>query len=96
MAPKTQKFTVREFKHFQKNTLQAFLSLELTSGMVLHDCTLHEKNGSRWIGMPARQYEKSAGEKSWMPLIEFASKEHREKFQAAALAAIRDYLQGAQ
>ncbi len=96
MAPITQKFTVREFKHFQKNTLQAFLSLELPSGMVLHGCTLHKQNDSRWVGVPARQYENSDGEKSWMRLVDFTNKDARERFQAAALAAVDDYLQEAQ
>lgn len=92
MAPITQKFTVREFKPFNKNTLQAFLSLELPSGMVLHGCTLHKQNGSRWIGVPARQYEKSDGENSWMRLVDFTSKDARERFQSAALAAVDRYL----
>lgn len=92
MAPITQNFAVRELKHFQKNTLQAFLSLELPSGLILHGCTLHKQNGSRWIGVPARQYEKSDGEKSWMRLVDFTSKDARERFQAAALAAVERYL----
>lgn len=94
MAPITQKFTVREFKPFQKNALQAFFSLELPSGMILNDCLLHQKNGSRWVNLPAREYAKPGGEKSWMPLIEFASKDARERFQAATLAAVDAYMAG--
>jgi hypothetical protein len=59
--------------------------------MILHGCTVHEKNSSRWIGLPAKQYEKD-GSKTWAPLVEFASKEARERFQASALAAFDAYM----
>ena len=91
----TRGFAVPEWKPFEKNTLRGFLSLELPSGMIIHGCTVHEKNGARWIGLPARQFQKPDGEKSWSPLIEFVSKDSREKFQAAALAAVDSHLQKA-
>jgi hypothetical protein len=84
-------FIVLQFRAFEKNTLRGFLSLELPSGMILHGCTLHEKNGSRWVGVPAKEYEKD-GTKTWAPLVEFTSKEAREKFQACALAAFDAYM----
>lgn len=92
----TSTFAAREFKPFEKNTLRGFVSLELPSGLILHGFTLHEKNGSRWIGMPAKEFTKSDGIKSWVPQIEFASKEARDRFQAAALGAVDDYLEGQQ
>jgi hypothetical protein len=87
----TNNFVVREWRPYQKNTLVGFLSLELPSGLVLHGCTLHQKNGSRWIGMPAKSFEKD-GATTWAPLVEFASKEARERFQTAALEALDGYL----
>jgi hypothetical protein len=84
-------FCVREFKPFEKNTLRGFLSLELPSGLILHDCTIHEKNGSRWVGLPAKQYEKN-GEKTRASLVDFASREARNKFQEQALAGADSYL----
>ena len=36
-------------------------------------------------------YEKPDGEKSWSPVVEFTSKEARERFQAAALVAVDSY-----
>ena len=84
-------FLVREWRPFERNTLRGFLSLELPSGMIIRDCTVHGKNNSRWVGMPARPYEKD-GAKTWSPLIEFASKEARDKFQACALAAFDKHL----
>jgi len=85
-------FAIIDWRPFQKNTLQAFLSLQLPSGLVIRDCTFHQKGDSRWIGLPARPYEEPGGGKSWSPIVEFASKEARDRFQAAALAAIDQYL----
>jgi hypothetical protein len=81
----------RSWRPYQKNTLLGFLSLELPSGLVINDISLHEKNGSRWTSMPAKQYELH-GEKTWAPLIEFADRDSRESFQQLALAAIDEYL----
>jgi hypothetical protein len=93
MTASADGFAVREWKPYAKNTLVGFVSLELPSGLIIHGCTVHEKNGSRWIGLPAKQYTKD-GTQTWAPLVEFASKEVREKFQALALAAIDAYLMG--
>jgi hypothetical protein len=86
-------FVVREFRSCPRNTLVGFLVIETPSGLVLRDVTLHEKGDARWISMPAKQYEKD-GAKSWIPYIEFATKESREKFQACALAAVDAYMEG--
>ena len=83
---------VSEWKPFEKNTLRGFLSLILPSGLVIHDITLHEKNGRRWFNMAARPYKD--GKDGWQPLVEFSSRDVRDRFQAMALAAIDKYLAG--
>jgi hypothetical protein len=88
-------FKVSNWKPYTKNTLRGFLSLELPSGMIVQDCALHTKGDSRWIGLPARPYEKD-GEKSWSPIIEFTSKATRDRFQEQALAAVDKHLGGRQ
>ena len=84
-------FTVHEFRPYAKNTLVGFIALELPSGLIIRDITLHERGDARWVSMPAKQYEKD-GERTWAPLVEFASKEVREKFQSSALAAFDAYM----
>jgi hypothetical protein len=87
-------FTVKDWKpYYSNNTLRALLALELPSGLVIRECTYHERMSSRWVGLPARQYERH-GEKTWAPLIEFSSKAARDRFQAAALAAVDAYMAG--
>jgi len=43
------------FRPHQKNSLKAFFTATLPSGMVLHDLMLHERNGVRFTGFPARE-----------------------------------------
>jgi hypothetical protein len=79
------------FRRHEKNTLRGFCDLELTRvGLVLHDCTWHEKDGKEWVGFPARAYETKDGSTAWQPLIEFAegANEAREQFRDRALEAI--------
>ena len=84
---------VTEWRPLRKgDSLQGFLTLVLPSGMVLHDCTYHERSdGARWIGLPARQYEKDDGSKSWVRLIDFRDRPIRDRFQRDALAALDEY-----
>jgi hypothetical protein len=79
------------FRPHVKNTLRGFVDLELTRvGLVLRDCTRHEKNGKEWIGFPARSYTDKDGNTQWSPLIEFAegATAAREQFQQQAINAI--------
>jgi len=84
---------VGNWKAYEKNTLRGFLSLTLPSGIVLHNCALHEKNGARWIGLPSRQYPKDDGSIGYAPIVEFATSEVRSRFQRAALAAVDQFLE---
>ena len=55
---------ILDFKPFSKNTLLGFFDLELDSGLILSGCALHEKNGKRWIGLPAKPITKPDGSQS--------------------------------
>src|SRR5215469_14127690 len=71
-----------------KNTLRAFIDLELTRvGLVLRDCTWHEKNGREWVSFPARSYSGEDDVQRWSPVVEFAegAREARQQFQEQAL-----------
>jgi DNA-binding cell septation regulator SpoVG len=86
-------FAISHWRPHAKNTLLGFCSLTLPSGLVLHDCTIHTKNGIRWVSLPARRYEKD-GKVSYSPLIDFTTSRSRQRFQALALDAV-DCLLGA-
>jgi DNA-binding cell septation regulator SpoVG len=79
---------VTSWKAVEKNTLRGFVSFTLPSGLVIHNVSLHEKNGVRWIGLPGRRYTKDDGTASYSPVVEFANNDAREHFRAAALRAV--------
>jgi hypothetical protein len=81
----------REMK--KGESLQGFFSLALPSGLRLIDLTYHKrKDGARWVGMPARAYQKSAGSTSWVAMIDFADNDARTRFTKQALQALDTYL----
>jgi hypothetical protein len=86
------KRTIRilDWKPYAKNTLQGFISVELASGLVLHSLMLHEKNGSRWIGFPAREWVHE-GIKQYARFIEFRDRAAADWFRDEVLAALDDY-----
>lgn len=84
---------IQSFRKYEKNTLKGFLSVRLTGvSLEIRDICLHEKNGSRWLALPAKQYEKD-GETSWMPIIRFYDKDVWEKFQSTVLQSLAKYQQ---
>lgn len=85
------RFQIKQWKPYAKNTLVGFLDIETPSGMLIHGCTLHQKNGSRWIGLPGKQYTKENKETGWTPVIEFPSREVGDRFRDAVLAAFDEF-----
>jgi hypothetical protein len=59
-------------------SLQGFFKLGLPSGMVINNCTYHQRDdGARWVGLPARKYETALGATVWAQIIEFTDKDAR-------------------
>ena len=81
-------FRAHDYRAVSKNTLLGFFSLTLLSQMVLRDCSLHERNGKRWVGLPCRRTKDGEYE----ALVDFATKEARDRFQNQALAAVEPLL----
>ena len=82
---------VLNFKRLQKNTLQGVFDLELPfGGMILRGCCLHEKEGNRWIGWPAKPYEKQDGTKSWSNIDNKAKYLRQDEVLPLVLAAMAE------
>jgi hypothetical protein len=79
--------TATNFHRVNKNTLVASFDLQMPSGMVLVGCTLHEREGRRWVGLPGKAYIDPTGKTCWAKVIGFASSSVSSAFQAAALVA---------
>jgi hypothetical protein len=84
--------TCEKFRPFSRNTLQGFCTLLLPSGLRLHDCTLHEKEGKRWVGLPSRPYKDESGRQKWSAVVDIPDYATRERFCVAALAAIDAFI----
>ncbi len=69
------------FKKFEKNTVRAFFSIELDSGLILHGCSLHSKNGGEWVGYAQKEYTRHDGTKVREPLITFKDKQTCDKLR---------------
>jgi hypothetical protein len=80
------------FRKYEKNSLQGFLTIRLTGvSLEIRDIALHQKDMSRWLQMPSRPYEKD-GEQKWAYVIRFYDKERWEKFQKLVLEALDAFL----
>ena len=78
-------FTVSNPKRLNKNTLVGSFDLTMPSGLVVRGAMLFEKSGKRWVGFPSKEWVKPDGTKSYFPLLEFASRDIADKFQAQVL-----------
>lgn len=84
------KIEITDYKEHQKNSLLPFVDLLIVDvGAQLKGCTLHESNGKRWIGLPAKPYDKGDGTQGWARMIDFPEREDYLAFQNAALAALQ-------
>lgn len=72
-----------------KPSLRALFTIELPSGMAIHNCALLERNGARWIAMPAEKYTNHAdGKTSFKPLVEFVSRQVADNFRRQVMQAL--------
>lgn len=85
---------ILSFRKYEKNTLLAFVTLLLPSvGLEIRDCTLHFKDGKRWVNLPSRPYhDKETGDLKYSYVCAFPDKKFYEAFQKQALTAIDQYL----
>jgi hypothetical protein len=70
--------------------------LLLASGIRINDLALHERDGERWVSLPAkpqldgegRARTDLAGKRMYTPCVEIPSSEVRSKFREQALQAL--------
>jgi hypothetical protein len=82
---------IADFKPHEKNTLKAFFTATLPSGLVLDDLMLHQKGDARWVSFPGREYKDAQGNKQYARFIEFANREAADRFRNAMLEALDRY-----
>ncbi len=66
---------IADFRQFEKNTLKGFITARLTTvGLEIRDIAVHERDGQRWIQLPAKPFEKTDGGKGWNYIVSFYEK----------------------
>ena len=86
----TSGFEIRNWRPHQKESLRAF-SVILPSGLVVHDCRLHEKGNRRWVGLPTKTFEAQGGTK-FTPVVDFIDRDSEDRFRTRTLDAIDKHL----
>ena len=88
---------IESFRPQRTNTLFGFATILIPElHLRIFDCTVHEKNGTRWIGLPAKPQitregmvrKDDRGKTAYSPVLEFADRGTREAFSQRVIAAI--------
>ena len=83
---------IADFKAYTKNTLRGFLTVRMTTvGLEIRDIALHERNGERWLQLPAKPFKKPDGKQGWSYILSFYEKQNYKKFQEVTLKALDAY-----
>lgn len=85
--PKTG-IQISNWKSTERNTLRAYFSATLPSGLILHNLSLHERSDGRWINYPSRETTDEDGNTQYVPLISFIDADTKYTFRDAVLEAI--------
>jgi hypothetical protein len=89
-----------EWKPMVKNTLRGFASIKIPQiGLIIKDVTIHEENGKRWAGLPARPMINKAGQAmtdesgkiQYQQLLNFGSRSAADAFSKAVIDAFEQY-----
>jgi hypothetical protein len=87
-----QQFIASDWKPYSKNTLQGFFNLTLPSGLIIRECSYHERDSKSWVAMPAKPWVKQDGSTSYVTILEFVDKQTQYEFGCLAVAAIEQLL----
>jgi hypothetical protein len=91
--------TISDWRPRDSGTLCGFFTAHLASGLVLHELMLHERNGQWWLSYPSKPklgsdgvaLRDERGKVSYgAPLIEFSSRQAKDRFSALVLEALRE------
>jgi hypothetical protein len=78
-----------------RNSLRGFAKVQV-GGLKIADVTLHETSGKRWAGLPSKPMIDANGTArrdennkiKYVPMLEWATKEARDRFSDAVVAAV--------
>lgn len=78
-----------KYKSVNKGSLLGYADLYLPKvGIEIYGCSLHQKDGRRWVNLPSKEYTDGNGEKKYAPIVKFPNKFHMDEFAKQAKEAI--------
>jgi hypothetical protein len=88
---------IREFRPLTRNSLRGFAVIELPSGLVIADVSVHVSHGKPWASPPSKPMigkdgavmKDANGKVRYVPIIEFRDKETRDRWSNAVIEAVR-------
>jgi hypothetical protein len=88
---------ISDWKPRQSDTLRGFLTAHLPSGMILHEVSIHTRNGSWWASPSSKPMlsrdgtalRDDAGKVRYSPVVSFADKQTRDRLSQAVVEALR-------
>jgi hypothetical protein len=94
-TPVKQAFRASSWRPHLSGTLQGFFRLQLPSGLIINNLTLHQKGDKRWVGLPGvpqieagrHRVDPATGKPAYTPTLEISDRQRRDKFTEQALAA---------
>jgi hypothetical protein len=96
--PPAAAMQILDWRPVQKGALRGFAKVQLPSGMIVSDVTVLTSDRGPWASPPSKPMvgrdgtvmRDDAGKTKYSPIIEFASRERRDQFSAAVIAALTD------
>ena len=89
VEPTKPKMRLLEVKPLRRNTLRGFCVVELPSGLIVRDVSIHTRGGRCWASLPAkpqidqdgRQRCSSDGKPLYTAILEWRSRELSDRFR---------------
>ncbi len=93
----TRSFSVSNWKALRKGSLLGFVSVTMPSGMTLHEVCVMTSHGRFWASPPSKpMIDRNGivmtgddGKRRYSPIIEFESKDTRERWSDAVIEAVK-------
>lgn len=78
------------YKSINKGSLLGYFDIFIEKmGLEIYGCTLHQKEGKRWINFPSKDYvDQKTGDKKFQSMIRFRNKDHFELFTKQVKEAV--------
>jgi hypothetical protein len=95
-AQRQRPMVLVEWRPMVRATLRGFCAVEMTSGLIVRDLSVHQRDGRAWVAMPAKPQigrddklvRTHNGKAQYSQVIGFRNRELADRFSNAVLALV--------